>query len=134
MSTDRDQLQHSPEESRSHYTTPEGYFEALEERIMDRIDAEPIAQEEQSTPQEGKRLVWQRLRPYFYLAASFVLTIGAFRGFQYIRSQYVSSPEVEVQAEAGQEKDMQYYELLAGEYTDEPVVENHWLINTNYIN
>ncbi|WP_297947277.1 hypothetical protein [uncultured Porphyromonas sp.] len=133
MKTDGDELKYSAEESRSHYTTPDGFFESLEDRIMARIDEEPAPLEEQSTPPLGKRLIWQRLRPYIYLAASFVLTIGMFRGFRYIRSQQLSSSAVEQAAKLEKEKATQYYELLAGEYTEESGEENLWILDTNYI-
>ena len=133
MKTDGDELKYSAEESRSHYTTPDGFFESLEDRIMARIDEEPAPLEEQSTHPLGKRLIWQRLRPYIYLAASFVLTIGMFRGFRYIRSQQLSSSAVEQAAKLEKEKATQYYELLAGEYTEESGEENLWILDTNYI-
>lgn len=132
MRTNKEQLNYGAEESRSHYTTPEGYFETLEERIMARIDEEPVVLEEQITPPLGKRLVWQRLRPYVYLAASFVLTIGMFRGFRHIRSQHIPSPVIEKEAKLEQEKDTRYYELLAGEYTEESEEENLWFMDANY--
>lgn len=46
-------------------TVPEGYFEDFARRMMDRIPAE--------TPQraEVERTVWQKIRPYVYMAAMF---------------------------------------------------------------
>ena len=45
MGTNKEQLNYDTEESRSHSTTPEGYFETLEERIMAHIDDEPVVLE-----------------------------------------------------------------------------------------
>ncbi len=133
MDTDREKLHRSAEDSRKHFTIPEGYFESLEERIMAHIDAEPLPQEFVEEPKRN-RIIWQHLRPYLYLAASFVLTIGAFRGFQYVRSTYLATPEVEMKAQSTDLEDLQYYQMLAGEYTDDSDFETMWLVNTNYVN
>ncbi len=46
-------------------TVPEGYFEDFARRMMDRIPAE-VAQ-----TVEVRRTVWQKIRPYVYMAAMF---------------------------------------------------------------
>ena len=55
-----------------------------------------------------------------------------FRGFRYIRSQHIPSPVIEKEAKLEQEKDTQYYELLAGEYTEESEEANLWFMDANY--
>ena len=62
----------SAEESGRHYTTPEGYFEGLEERLLAQLPDEAPA--EAVTP---RPTLWVRLRPILYLAAMFV----SFRAF-----------------------------------------------------
>ena len=55
------------EESGRHYTTPEGYFEELEERLLAQLPDEAPAESVESRPS-----LWVRLRPILYLAAMFV--------------------------------------------------------------
>lgn len=64
------------EESGSHYTTPEGYFEGLEERLLAQLPDEAPA--EAVTP---RPTLWVRLRPILYLAAMFVSFSLLFRAF-----------------------------------------------------
>lgn len=46
-------------------TVPEGYFEDFARRMMDRIPAEV------APTVEVRRTVWQKIRPYVYMAAMF---------------------------------------------------------------
>ncbi len=46
-------------------TVPEGYFDDFARRIMAQIPEEVCAKE------EAKRTVWQKIRPYVYMAAMF---------------------------------------------------------------
>ena len=63
-------------ESGRHYTTPEGYFEGLEERLLAQLpDEAPV---EAVTP---RPTLWVRLRPILYLAAMFVSFNLLFRAF-----------------------------------------------------
>ena len=64
------------EESGRHYTTPEGYFEGLEERLLAQLSDEAPA--EAVTP---RPTLWVRLRPILYLAAMFVSFNLLFRAF-----------------------------------------------------
>lgn len=51
------------------YTVPEGYFDGLTDRIIDRV-------EKQQKPQKIHRLKWtQVLKPYLGLAAVFLLAL-----------------------------------------------------------
>ena len=63
-------------ESGRHYTTPEGYFEGLEERLLAQLPDEAPA--EAVTP---RPTLWVRLRPILYLAAMFVSFNLLFRAF-----------------------------------------------------
>lgn len=63
-------------ESGRHYTTPEGYFEGLEERLLAQLPDEAPA--EAVTP---RPTLWVRLRPILYLAAMFVSFSLLFRAF-----------------------------------------------------
>ena len=47
------------------YKVPEGYFESLKGRVMTSLPEYP------EKPKEVKLSVWQRVRPYVYLAAMF---------------------------------------------------------------
>ena len=66
----------SGKESGRHYTTPEGYFEGLEERLLAQLPDEAPA--EAVTP---RPTLWVRLRPILYLAAMFVSFNLLFRAF-----------------------------------------------------
>ena len=55
-----------------------------------------------------------------------------FRGFRYIRSRHIPGPVIEKEAKLEQEKDARYYELLAGEYTEESEEANLWFMDANY--
>lgn len=59
----------NPENSMMHYSVPDGYFEALEERIMEQIP--------KGVP--PRITWWTRVKPIVYLAASFA---GIYYGFQ----------------------------------------------------
>lgn len=54
------------DESRRHYSIPEGYFPQLEQCILARLKQCPTA------PTEPKPTLWIRLRPIVYLAAVLV--------------------------------------------------------------
>ena len=56
----------TPEESRQHYSVPEGYFDALEERILARLPETP----QEDNPEHARPSLWIRVRPIVYLAAS----------------------------------------------------------------
>lgn len=47
------------------YTVPEGYFTSFKERMMNSLPEYP------EKPKEPSLTVWQRIRPYVYLAAMF---------------------------------------------------------------
>ena len=67
----------TPEESRQHYSVPEGYFDALEERILARLPETP----QEDTPEQTRPSLWIRVRPIVYLAAVFVSMNLIFRAF-----------------------------------------------------
>ncbi|WP_314055731.1 hypothetical protein [Porphyromonas catoniae] len=67
----------TPEESRQHYSVPEGYFDALEERILARLPEIP----QEDTPEQTRPSLWIRVRPIVYLAAVFVSMNLIFRAF-----------------------------------------------------
>lgn len=62
-------------ESKKHYTTPEGYFEGLQERLLSQIPTEQLPE---ATPAPT---LWVRLRPIVYMAAMFVGMNFLFRAF-----------------------------------------------------
>lgn len=51
------------------FRVPEGYFDALEDRVMARIAME-------ETPETGRRRVWTVIKPALALAATFALIFG----------------------------------------------------------
>lgn len=58
-----------------HFTVPEGYYDELKAKVLDRIHSEEVAHTADSTapaPEEEKRPLHVILRPYLYLAAMFV--------------------------------------------------------------
>lgn len=62
------------DQSERHYTTPEGYFEELEKRLLAQLPTE--APSEAEAP---RLMLWVRLRPILYLAAMFVSMSLLFR-------------------------------------------------------
>ena len=51
------------------FRVPEGYFDALEDRVMARIATE-------KAPETGRRRVWTVIKPALALAATFALIFG----------------------------------------------------------
>lgn len=73
--SDSHQPLRNPEESKRHYTVPEGYFDELADRIMQAIpeEADDANRESEHTP------LWMKLKPIIYMAAAFLLMVGFFK-------------------------------------------------------
>ena len=89
----------SPKESRKHYSVPDGYIEELPDKIMDFIRAQdapaqmPAAQPRQEDAPKTPR--WRLLfNTALYMAASFVLVIVMFQGFNLARKKIAAVQEV----------------------------------------
>lgn len=97
--------------SNSHYSVPEGYFDALEQDIMQRIDNE-IAQEEQRPALS----LWTKLKPSLYLAATFASVYLSFRLLVPKPSQeQIPSHNSIAQIDTPDEDYQTYYESYANE-------------------
>lgn len=80
------QLPFDKERSRSHYSVPPNYFESLEDRVMQHIDAE----ERKFETQSPKRTRFRILAPYLSLAASFLLVIGGLTLVKQVQERAIS--------------------------------------------
>ncbi len=68
--TDRNIL--SEADRRTGMTVPDGFFEQFNERMVAMLPEQPWeAEAEKSEPHVLKRNMWQRVRPYVYMAAMF---------------------------------------------------------------
>lgn len=76
------------EQSQSHYTTPDGYFDTLSERIMSSL---PEGMEEPELPVNW----WVKLQPSLYLAACFVGLYLSFKAFDIYRSEMTREQELQ---------------------------------------
>lgn len=76
----------SGESCRRAYRVPEGYFTDLKAQMEARIANEPQAevQEQQSVPRISRLSLV--LRPYLYMAATFVVVIGSVRMLRLVRN------------------------------------------------
>ncbi len=74
---DSDMNIRTKEDSSRHYSVPDDYFASFTDKLMAQIPTEEV-QEEQAPP---KRLLWHRLRPVLYVAASFLLMLGVYQAF-----------------------------------------------------
>lgn len=61
------------------YRIPEGYFETLPNRFFERIDSKKIEAFKLPIPRNGSFFVF--VRPYLYMAATFLIVTGTFKLF-----------------------------------------------------
>ncbi len=71
-------------EGSPHYTTPDGYFNTLTDRIMAAVGQDQGKKDDRVEPSPHvmlarKRNIRDLLRPYLYLAASFMIIMVGFR-------------------------------------------------------
>ena len=100
------------EDSTRHYSVPDDYFATFTDRLMAQIPTEEV-QEEQAPM---KRPLWHRLRPALYVAASFLLMLGAYQAINLFGNgadNNMASPSSGV--------------LVASDYSD-----NKWKEDTDY--
>lgn len=92
---------------KSGYKVPDGYFEQLSARITEQLPEREIASPEPVT-------LWQKLRPYIYMAAMFA---GIWLMVQVFVTPAINA-EKELTAAVEQEEDMEEYMLYSmDEYT-----------------
>ena len=66
------------------YSVPEGYFKSFKANLMEQLPEYP------EKPREVKLSVWQRIRPYVYLAAMFAGIWCMMQIFHHVSQQTVS--------------------------------------------
>ncbi len=100
----------TPEESKRHYTVPEGYFDNLADRIMQAIPEETA---------EAKRKsehipLWVKLKPIIYMAAAFLLMVGFFKVLRWQTNvhQYQTSQTALLQPQNEKTTDSLYMEYF----------------------
>lgn len=69
----------SSEQCRKAYRVPEGYFTQLKKEVEERILQEPIPVPEVKKEVKTSKRLTIVLRPYLYMAATFVIVIGSIR-------------------------------------------------------
>lgn len=105
---------------KSPFKVPEGYMEGLTEKIMDQLPEHPSQDEEDTVAS-----IADRIRPWLYLAASFVGLILLFKGLSLIKKQehkaeplYVQTNTPESSITAISEEDQVFLEYLEERYTE----------------
>lgn len=113
------------EKKKNSFRVPEGYMEGLTDRIMARLPECPQQKENQAVSMAEK------MRPWLYLAASFIGLLLIFKGIQGERVQkdhtadplLVKMEAPEASLNAISEEDQEFLEYLEAQYADELFLE-----------
>ena len=113
------------EKKKNSFRVPEGYMEGLTDRIMARLPECPQQKETKVVSMADK------IRPWLYLAASFIGLLLIFKGIQGERVQKdhtadpllvkLEAPEASLNAIS--EEDQEFLEYLEAQYADELFLE-----------
>jgi hypothetical protein len=111
--------------SRNPYLVPEGYMEGLTDLIMSRIPQD-IPQEKQ---QAKVVTMYERIRPFLYLAAVFIGLIFLFKALNNVSNSAIdTSPPSEYAisqySDDAAAEDEEYFEYLQNAYYTNLVAEN----------
>ena len=113
------------EKKKNSFRVPEGYMEGLTDRIMARLPECPQQKETKVVSMADK------IRPWLYLAASFIGLLLIFKGIQGERVQkdHTADPLIvkmeapEASLNAISEEDQEFLEYLEAQYADELFLE-----------
>ena len=113
------------EKKKNSFRVPEGYMEGLTDRIMARLPECPQQKETKVVSMADK------IRPWLYLAASFLGLLLIFKGIQGERVQkdhtadplLVKMEAPEASLNAISEEDQEFLEYLEAQYADELFLE-----------
>lgn len=113
------------EKKKNSFRVPEGYMEGLTDRIMARLPECPQQKETKVVSMAEK------IRPWLYLAASFIGLLLIFKGIQGERVQkdhtadplLVKMEAPEASLNAISEEDQEFLEYLEAQYADELFLE-----------
>ena len=113
------------EKKKNSFRVPEGYMEGLTDRIMARLPECPQQKETKVVSMADK------IRPWLYLAASFIGLLLSFKGIQGERVQkdhtadplLVKMEAPEASLNAISEEDQEFLEYLEAQYADELFLE-----------
>ncbi|MFC2452493.1 MAG: hypothetical protein ACFNUG_06940 [Tannerella forsythia] len=113
------------EKKKNSFRVPEGYMEGLTDRIMARLPECPQQKETKVVSMADK------IRPWLYLAASFIGLLLIFKGIQGERVQkdhtadplLVKMEAPEASLNAISEEDQEFLEYLEAQYADELFLE-----------
>ena len=113
------------EKKKNSFRVPEGYMEGLTDRIMARLPECPQQKETKVVSMAEK------MRPWLYLAASFIGLLLIFKGIQGERVQkdhtadplLVKMEAPEASLNAISEEDQEFLEYLEAQYADELFLE-----------
>lgn len=79
-------------------TVPEGYFENFAREMEQKLPRQPWEDEAQGTPVVMPRTMWQKIRPYVYMAAMFAGIWCMMKGFDMMRSHTSAASPFETNA------------------------------------
>lgn len=113
------------EKKKNSFRVPEGYMEGLTDRIMARLPECPQQKETKVVS------IAEKMRPWLYLAASFIGLLLIFKGIQGERVQkdhtadplLVKMEAPEASLNAISEEDQEFLEYLEAQYADELFLE-----------
>ena len=113
------------EKKKNSFRVPEGYMEGLTDRIMARLPECPQQKETKVVS------IADKIRPWLYLAASFIGLLLIFKGIQGERVQkdhtadplLVKMEAPEASLNAISEEDQEFLEYLEAQYADELFLE-----------
>ncbi len=110
MTTQGSNINNNDSKSKNPFTVPENYFASFESKVMNQI--------QQEEPQKVKTPIIQMVKPYLYLAASFILF---FIGGRFVITQFSTPEEVTLSDNSltfEQEMDLIYSEVNDFTITD----------------
>ena len=113
------------EKKKNSFRVPEGYMEGLTDRIMARLPECPQQKETKVVSMADK------IRPWLYLAASFIGLLLIFKGIQgeRVQTDHTADPLLvkmeapEASLNAISEEDQEFLEYLEAQYADELFLE-----------
>lgn len=113
------------EKKKNSFRVPEGYMEGLTDRIMARLPECPQQKETKVVSMADK------IRPWLYLAASFIGLLLIFKGIQgeWVQKDHTADPLLvkmeapEASLNAISEEDQEFLEYLEAQYADELFLE-----------
>ncbi len=107
-----------PEQSASHYSTPEGFLDGLAETIMSRLPDEQELAEVPALPVSW----WTKAKPIVYLAACFVGLALIFQGIRSLETKTGLTAEDKAKVEAIDDSEWAVY---YSEYSSAIIDQDH---------